>query len=281
MIKLPPASTGARFGPCMEVIDKLSIGAFCWGMSWDLTELLKAWPHEAGELQVRIVEGLDGRGKLQVRLDLGVIQMELDGRPDGQRPHGCESLLDHHIRLAAQAGGDYELKAGDCAELQAEGVQYYHRYVSLMHIEEFGRVARDTARNLKLFDFVRDHCPEPEHVAAFEQFRPYVIMMHTRARAAEAARSGRLNAARKIVEEGRNQIAESISGREPGDPLPPEVAALNEWASEFLNSVTPDPRELLSNAMEEAIREEAYERAAELRDQLRALEAASAQAGNS
>ena len=44
---------------------------------------------------MRIVPGDDGREKLQMRIDLGLLQMELDGRPDGQRPAGAESLLDH------------------------------------------------------------------------------------------------------------------------------------------------------------------------------------------
>lgn len=243
-------------------------------MNRDMSEMLDEWPHEAGELQVRIIQSNDGREKLQVRLDLGIIQMEMSGRPDGKRPHGCESLLDFHISEAERVGGGYVLEEDDCAALQAEGVQYYHRYVSLMQIEEFAKVARDTARNLKLFDFVREHCPDEEQVAAFEQFRPYVLMMHTRARAAEAAKTGRLSAARAIVREGRQQILDACGEREPGEPLPAEILSLNEWAAVFFNSVTPDPRDILHNAMEEAIRAEAYERAAELRDQIRALEEA-------
>ena len=36
----------------------------------------------------RKIVGEDGKEKLQVRLDLGLLQMELNGRPDGERPHG-------------------------------------------------------------------------------------------------------------------------------------------------------------------------------------------------
>jgi len=52
-------------------------------MSLDLNTLLKDWPHESGAIKVRKVPGLDGREKLQLRIDLGLLQMELEGRPDG------------------------------------------------------------------------------------------------------------------------------------------------------------------------------------------------------
>src|SRR6478752_911674 len=65
-------------------------------MSLDLNDLLRDWPHEPGQLKVRKIVGTDGREKLQLRIDLGLIQMETSGRPDGQRPHDCESLLEYH-----------------------------------------------------------------------------------------------------------------------------------------------------------------------------------------
>src|SRR3954463_13643664 len=62
----------------------------------DITPVLSDWEYEAGTINVRKVAGLDGRPKLQMRLDLGLLQMELTGRPDGTRPHDCESLLDYY-----------------------------------------------------------------------------------------------------------------------------------------------------------------------------------------
>ena len=38
-----------------------------------------------------------------------------------------------------------------------EGLQYYHRYLSAFHLERYDLVARDTARNLRLFAFVVKH----------------------------------------------------------------------------------------------------------------------------
>ncbi len=87
-------------------------------MSLDLNTILKDWPHENGNIKVRKIAGLDGREKLQLRVDLGVLQMELTGRPDGQRPHNCESLLEYHQKRAARAeekGEGYELTPEQCA----------------------------------------------------------------------------------------------------------------------------------------------------------------------
>ena len=53
-------------------------------MSLDLNTILKDWPHESGSIKVRKITGFDGCEKLQLRVDLGVLQMEMSGRPDGQ-----------------------------------------------------------------------------------------------------------------------------------------------------------------------------------------------------
>src|SRR5437660_10435477 len=126
-------------------------------MSLDLNDLLRDWPHEPGQIKVRKILGSDGHEKVQLRIDLGLIQMEMNGRPDGQKPHGSESLLDYHKAMAKEkedSGEGYVLTAEEVAELQQEGIQYYHRYISLFQINDFIGVIRDTQRNLELFDFV-------------------------------------------------------------------------------------------------------------------------------
>ena len=75
-------------------------------MNLDLNSLLEGWPHEPGQIRVRKIQGMDGREKIQLRLDLGLIQMETTGRPDGLRPNGCESLLDWHRERAEAADAE-------------------------------------------------------------------------------------------------------------------------------------------------------------------------------
>lgn len=72
----------------------------------DISKLLNSWPYDPGKLNVRLITAEDGEQRLQVRLDLGVLQMHLEGRPDGQRPHGYDSLLEYHEdRLDAWQSG--------------------------------------------------------------------------------------------------------------------------------------------------------------------------------
>ena len=247
-------------------------------MSLDLNSLLKDWPHESGSIKVRKILGLDGREKLQLRIDLGVLQMELTGRPDGQRPHNCESLLQYHQRRAARAasrGDDYELDADGCNELQHEGIQYYHRYLSLFQINDFAGVIRDTQRNLDLFSFIAEHAEREELVWSFQQFRPYVLMMNTRAKASILLNEGKFPAAIKEIEKGRDGIREFFEA----SPFPElaqkssELAFLDEWLDEVRAKRPLSKLEVMQREMELAISTEKYERAAELRDAIRLLQA--------
>ena len=65
-------------------------------MDLDIGDILKRWPFKPGEVNVRRIIGVDGKEKLQLRLDLGLLQMEISGRPDGKTPKGHETLLDFH-----------------------------------------------------------------------------------------------------------------------------------------------------------------------------------------
>jgi len=65
-------------------------------MNRDISAILAEWDYQAGQLSVRIVPAEDGEPRLQVRLDLGILQMHLDGRPDGELPYGFRSLLDYY-----------------------------------------------------------------------------------------------------------------------------------------------------------------------------------------
>ena len=110
-------------------------------MSKDITRLLNEWKYEPDEVLVRIVPGDDGRSKIQLRVDLGLLQMEMDGRPDGIRPDGYESWLEyyaHKQRVHDEThpdGPPFVLKPEDCAQLWRKGIQYYHRYLGFWHLD--------------------------------------------------------------------------------------------------------------------------------------------------
>src|SRR6184192_3229007 len=245
-------------------------------MSLDLNIVLKDWPHEPGMIKVRKVTGLDGREKLQLRIDLGVLQMEMTGRPDGLRPHGCDSLLSYHqnrVQLAKAAGDQYELTPEECSELQQEGIQYYHRYVSLFQLSDYAGVIRDTQRNLDLFSFVDEHSEREEIVWNFQQFRPYVLMMNTRARASIFLNEGKFGDGMREIEKGRDAIVEFFQHSNFPElaSKSSEIAFLDEWLEEVRAKRPLTKLEIMQREMEGAIASELYERAAELRDAIKLL----------
>ena len=244
-------------------------------MSLDLNDLLRDWPHEPGQLKVRKIVGTDGKEKLQLRIDLGLIQMETAGRPDGQRPHDCESLLDYHrqrVRRAERKGETLTLNADEVGDLQQEGIQYYHRYISFFQLGEHDAVIRDTQRNLDMFGFVEKHAESEELSESVVQFTPYVLMMNTRALASIELDRDDYAAAIKEVELGMERIRKFYETQELTEALEnsPELGFLNEWLEEIRSKQPLSKLEKMEREMKTAIEKEAYERAAELRDQIRA-----------
>ena len=72
----------------------------------DITKLLRTWQYEPSTLNVRILEAEDGRELIQLRIELGVIQMEMNGRPDGVVQDGYPSLLALLEERGAHGGGE-------------------------------------------------------------------------------------------------------------------------------------------------------------------------------
>jgi hypothetical protein len=241
-------------------------------MGKDIAPILEGWEYDPEEVQVRIVPGDDGREKLQMRLDLGLIQMELSGRPDGRRPHGAESLLDH-LEEQARDRESFELDPPACAELMREGLQYYHRYVALFHLQRYDLVARDTARNLRLFAFVVRHAGRPGDKVQFDQYRPYVTMMHARALGLEALARDDHRTALKRIDEGIDRIREFLREYDQMDREAecPELGFLAAWRREVERGRPQGPVERLEQQLELAVAREHFEEAARIRDQLRRL----------
>ena len=122
-------------------------------MNNDITHILSTWEYDPNQVNARFVTGPDGRTRIQLRMDLGVFQMEPDGRPDGQRPRGADTLLEYYRTLAKTTkAGKLKLDGEACAELQLESVQFYYRYLARMQLKDFAGVMADTRHNLAIFD---------------------------------------------------------------------------------------------------------------------------------
>ncbi len=245
-------------------------------MNLDIGAALEGWGFQPDGLQVRLVAGDDGRDKIQMRVELGVLQMERDGRPDGDRPHGLESLLEHHEARrdhALAVGDDFALDAADCAELMREGMQYYRRYLSAFHLRLYDLVARDTERNLRLLAFVVRHASRNRDRMEFDQYRPYIAMMLARALVMKAIdRDDRRDALARL-DEGVARIREFLReyDREDREQDCSELRFLLGWRDEIARDLPPDPLARLEARLKRAVAGEDYEDAARLRDRIRRM----------
>src|SRR6185437_3864663 len=178
-------------------------------MNFDISHFLEQWDYQPGEVAVRRFKSKDGTEKIQLRVDLGLLQMNASGRPDGKRPFGHESLLQHYQaklekyrRIHGASDEGFTLKADDCAKLQQEAIQYHHRYICLFQLEDYPAVIRDTERNLTVFAFAQKYATSDDFAWALQQFRPQLLMMRVRAKGATALKEDKYDEVIRIVEAG-------------------------------------------------------------------------------
>src|SRR4051794_29947260 len=215
----------------------------------DIAPLLKGWDYEPGTINVRKIRGADGQFKLQMRLDLGLLQMEMNGRPDGVKPHGFDSLLeyfetqlkDHSERNGTELG--FHLTHDQCRSLREEAYMYYQRYISLFVLEDYQGVLRDTARNLRVLDLCGRYAVDEQDRLFLEQYRPYITMMNTRAAASLLVEQKKLTEAMEVVQEGIESIREFFErfGQPEAFPQSNEARILKRLAREIRKKLPVDP----------------------------------------
>jgi len=244
---------------------------------FDLRDWLRDWPYDP-ERNARIVRGSDGREIMQVRTPLGIEQLELQGRPDGLRPHNAESALDFYQakfdRLSAQGKADaFHLSPSECAELFEEGTLVYLRYLHLFQLRDWPRAIRDTDRNLRLFDFVHEHARREEDRHHLEQWRPYLLRMNAIARSMLEWENGRHTAALQIARDAITRI-EALPEQE-NETFQYErqrsLEALQDLIQQIEQTQPLSEMELLERELHQAVEAEEFERAATLRDRIRLL----------
>lgn len=252
-------------------------------MSFDITHLLEQWEYKPGQVMVRKFKGKDGAEKIQLRVDLGVLQMNAQGRPDGKRPMGHASYYDYlrdklEKHKQENAGNDekFVLDGEDCAKLQLEALQYHHRYICLLQLEDFDRAIEDSNRNLEVFDFADRHAASDEYSWALQQFRPQVLMLQTRAKASLHLDSKNFKQAIAEIEEGMAQIKNFFKsfGRTEQEEQSPELLSLESWLDDVKEQRPLSRREKLEIDLKKAIQIEDFEKAAKVRDALRRLNVA-------
>ncbi len=245
-------------------------------MNCDITGILRNWDYDPTNVRARWIKGRDGTMKVQLRLDLGLFQMEVEGRPDGVRPRGYASLLDYYraqTQTAPQSKKSLSLNSDACAELQQEAVQYYYRYLSFHALRHFDGVIRDTDHNLAILELASRHAENDDLSWQFLQFYPYVRMMNARAKAEKAMADKKHEEAAGILQKALDDIQAFFTEYGEVEKDRPEVDLLIDMMSQIKDQRPVTSADKLQEQLDQAIATENYEKAAVLRDKLNSLRA--------
>ncbi|MFH0954046.1 MAG: UvrB/UvrC motif-containing protein [Verrucomicrobiota bacterium] len=245
-------------------------------MNQDISGITGSWDYDPSSVTARWIKGNDGKLKVQLRLDLGLFQMEAEGRPDGTHPRGYPSLLDFYLALektSPQTKKAFTLNAESCAELQQEAMQYYYRYLSFYALRHFDGVVGDTEHNLGLLELVQRHADDEDLVWQFLQFYPYVRMMNARARAERAMEAKHHEQAVRALQKALDDIQAfwNEHGESEGFGGSQEIDLLTDLLSQVKQHTPKSTADRLREQLDHAISVENYEKAAVLRDRLNDL----------
>ncbi len=234
----------------------------------NIDNLMRNWPYEPGQLMARVVRGSDGRDVLQMRVEMGVLQLEVAGRPDGEKPEGFETYYDYLVSLAFHEGQRFALDEDRCAEIDREFVQFYHRRICWLALREFRRATADADHSLALMDFTSAHADDEEWVLSHEQYRPFVLFHRTQAAALAALEDESPAQALDEIERGLKRLRDVFARYEVEEQFDDDelVARLRELKESVRRHYKIGPS--LTEQLADAVAHEQYELAAKLRDEI-------------
>jgi hypothetical protein len=235
---------------------------------YDLDAILRQWPYKPGMIAARMIRGSDGREVLQMRIEMGLLQMETTGRPDGEHPGGADTCLEWLTELARAQGEPFELTADHCAEIDREFVQFYHRRICCLALRQFDRAVKDADYTLKLMDFLSAHSPDQQWTFSHEQYRPFVLFHRIQSAAMMTLEKSGPEPAIETINQGLLEMRDVFIKYNAE-----EQYEQNELVAQ-LNLMKESLREeyhvgkTLAEQLADAVATEEYERAARLRDEI-------------
>ncbi len=241
-------------------------------MSQDIDAPLQGWDFKPGVVQARLVQAADGRQVIQMRVDLGILQIEITDRPDGARPHNCPTYFDYlrqQARVAERAHQAFTLSEEQCEEADREFIQFYHRRICWLALRNFARAVADSDHTLAFMDFVREHAPSDEYRQAHEQYRGFVIFQRTQAAAALAVEKDDAEAALDAIHDGLEKLRAFFAAYDVEEQM--EENAMVQQLRKMDRSLRKmhNIEATLQEQLDQAVANEEYEIAAQLRDKLR------------
>jgi hypothetical protein len=234
----------------------------------DIDFVLRPWPFKPGVIAARLIPAGDGREVLQMRVEMGLLQMEVTGRPDGEHPGGADTCMDWLQELSRVVGDPFVLNEEQCLEIDREFLQYYHRRICYLALQQFARALDDAEYTLRLMDFIVAHSPNPQWTLSHEQYRPFVLFHRIQGAAmVELEKSGPENAIETINQglEQMRAVFANFNAEEQFDQ--DELVRQLDLMKESLRQKY-HVGKTLAEQLADAVAAEEYERAARLRDQI-------------
>jgi hypothetical protein len=234
----------------------------------DLDRLLGDWAFVPGRPVVRRVAGSDGRELLQMRVDMGLLQLEAVGRPDGEKPHGLPTYYDYLVSAAFEEGQQFELTDERRGEIDREFYQYYHRRICWLALQEYAQAAADAEHTLRLMDFTSANAADRQWAVMHEQSRPFVMFHPVQYRALTQLQANDPAAAVGIITQGLDSLAKLFAEHDAEEHFDQDlfVVKLREMQESIKSQFSLGPS--LAEQLADAIASEQYELAAKLRDRL-------------
>lgn len=241
-------------------------------MSQDIDAALQGWEFKPGVVEARMVQAGDGRQVIQMRVELGVLQIETTSRPDGARPHGCPTYFDYlrqQAQAADRAGQAFVLDEEQSLEADREFVQFFHRRICWLALRKYERAVADADHTLAFMSFVRDHSPNEEYTQAHEQYRGFVLYQRTQAAAALGIEQDNAEAAIDAISEGLKQLDDFFAAHDLEEQMEENgmVQQLRQMEKSLRQVHGIDAT--LREQLDRAVANEEYEAAARIRDALR------------
>lgn len=238
-------------------------------MNQDIDFVLEGWDYKPGVVQARLVQARGGRQVIQMRVDLGILQIETNAKPDGSRPHGHSTYLAYlqeQARMAQKGNGPMVLSEEQCQEADREFLQYYHRRICWLALRNYARAMADADHTLALMDFVKGHSPNDDYLQAHEQYRGFVIFQRTQAAAALQVEKSCPEGAVDEIRSGLENLRVFFAAFDMESDME------EDGMVQHLRKVEKSLREeykieaTLQEQLAQAIADEDYEKAARLRD---------------
>jgi len=162
--------------------------------------------------QIRVVRRADGREVLLLQVNrFSLVRLYVTGRPDGKRINGFDSYYDYVLaRIEAfkkENGSDigFRMETNEWLALFSESADRYIRYLLFSGIQRWQDVERDTRTNMHVADLARRHADD-EIAWGIYQYKGYMLMMNTIARAELALADDDPQTAAAILAEGLEKI---------------------------------------------------------------------------